>query len=466
MDLQDQRVIDSGCSRHMKENMSYLTDYKEIDGGYVAFGGNHKGEKITEKGSGPDWLFDIDALTRTMNYEPIVAGTQSNGFVDPKSSHDDGSKPTSDYEKKVDEDPQKESECNAVGEKISIELPFDPKMPPLEDDSIFDFSSDDEDDGAVADMNNLDTIIQVSPIPTTRIHKDHPLDQVIGDLQSATQTRKMSKNLEEHEFIRLKDPDFPDRVYNVEKALYGLHQAPRACQDYKHLNGNSKASVKVEDGEELDVHIYQVNPKVSHLHVVKRIFSDSDYVGASLDRKSITGGYQLLRCKLISWQCKKQTVVANFITEAKYVAASSCCGQVLWIQNQLLDYSLKKNTQVPQPSDPIKDVPDEAVHKEWGDSLVRAATTASSLEVEQDSGNINEEITLVSVQDEVVSNDADKEMFDVDVLDSEEVFVVEHKVAVKKDSAAGDIVSTASAATTTTTKINFPNFLTPKAIKH
>ncbi|GKF01786.1 hypothetical protein Tco_0028709 [Tanacetum coccineum] len=107
---------------------------------------------------------------------------------------------------------------------------------------------------------------------------------------------------------------------------------------------------------------YQVNPKVSHLHAVKRIFrylkgqpklglwypkdspfdlvayTDSDYAGASLDRKSTTGGCQFLGCRLISWQCKKQTVVANSTTEAEYVAASSCCGQVLWIQNQLLDY--------------------------------------------------------------------------------------------------------------------------------
>ncbi|GKD76948.1 putative ribonuclease H-like domain-containing protein [Tanacetum coccineum] len=74
-------------------------------------------------------------------------------------------------------------------------------MPALEDYSIFDVSRDDEDDGVVADMNNLDITIRVSPIPTTRIHKDHPLDQVIGDLQSATQTRKMSKNLEEHGFV-------------------------------------------------------------------------------------------------------------------------------------------------------------------------------------------------------------------------------------------------------------------------
>ncbi|GJR74741.1 ribonuclease H-like domain-containing protein [Tanacetum coccineum] len=224
-------------------------------------------------GSGPDWLFDIDALTRTMNYEPIVAGTQSNGFAgtkasdnagqarketepvknyillplwtadppysqDPKSSHDDGSKPSSDDGKKVDEDPRKDSECNdqekednvnntnnvnvastnevnAVGGKTSIELPFDPNMPALEDYSIFDSSKDDEDDGAEADMNNLDTTIQVSPIPTIRIHKDHPLDQVIGDLQSATQTRRMSKNLEEHGFEEpkkvihaLKDPSW------------------------------------------------------------------------------------------------------------------------------------------------------------------------------------------------------------------------------------------------------------------
>ncbi|GKB49353.1 putative ribonuclease H-like domain-containing protein [Tanacetum coccineum] len=141
-------------------------------------------------GSGPDWLFDIDALTRTMNYEPVVAGTQSNGFAgtkasdnaDPKSSHDDRSKPSSDNGKKVDEDPRKESECNdqekednvnntnnvnvvgtneynVVGGKTSIELSFDPNMPALEDYSIFDFLRDDEDDGSVADMNNLDTTI-------------------------------------------------------------------------------------------------------------------------------------------------------------------------------------------------------------------------------------------------------------------------------------------------------------------
>ncbi|GJV44378.1 putative ribonuclease H-like domain-containing protein [Tanacetum coccineum] len=276
------------------------------------------------------------------------------------------------------------------------------------------------------------------------------------------------------------DPNFPDRVYKVEKALYGLHQAPRAwyetlstylldngfqrgkidktlfirrdkgdillvqvyvddiifgstkkslCTEFEKmihkkfpdrtmvtppffLKTASKAeglcdvlSVKTlmvtefeeyglllksrlqatpmklksilhkdEDGEEVDVHLYrsmigslmyltssrpdimfavcacaryQVNPKVSHLHAVKRIFrylkgqpklglwylkdspfdlvayTDSDYARASLDRKSTTGGCQFLRSRLISWQCKKQTVVANSTTKAEYVAASS-----------------------------------------------------------------------------------------------------------------------------------------------
>ncbi|GJT08735.1 putative ribonuclease H-like domain-containing protein [Tanacetum coccineum] len=166
-------------------------------------------------GSGPDWLFDIDLLKRTMNYEPIVVGTQSNGFAgtkasdntidppysqDPKSSHDDGSKPSSEDGKKVDEDPRKDSECNDqekednvnntntvnsagrnevndVGGKTSIELLFDQNMPALEDYNIFDSSRDDEDDGVEVDMNNLDTTIQVSPIPTIRIYKDHHLDQ-------------------------------------------------------------------------------------------------------------------------------------------------------------------------------------------------------------------------------------------------------------------------------------------------
>ncbi|GJT02972.1 putative RNA-directed DNA polymerase [Tanacetum coccineum] len=107
---------------------------------------------------------------------------------------------------------------------------------------------------------------------------------------------------------------------------------------------------------------FQGSLKTSHLLAVKRIFrylkgkpslglwyskdsplelvafTDSDYAGVTQDRKSTTGGCQFLGNRLISWQCKKQTIVATSTTEAEYVAAANCCGQVLWIQNQLLDY--------------------------------------------------------------------------------------------------------------------------------
>ncbi|GKB72892.1 hypothetical protein Tco_0934304, partial [Tanacetum coccineum] len=76
-------------------------------------------------------------------------------------------------------------------------------------------------------------------------------------------------------------------------------------------------------------------------------FSDSDYGGASLDRKSTTGGCQFLGRRLISWQCKKHPIMANSTTEAEYVAAANCCGQVLWIHNQMMDYGFNfMNTKI------------------------------------------------------------------------------------------------------------------------
>ncbi|GJX17044.1 hypothetical protein Tco_0217876 [Tanacetum coccineum] len=81
--------------------------------------------------------------------------------------------------------------------------------------------------------------------------------------------------------------------------------------------------------------------------LVLEAYSDSDYAGSHGDRKSTTGGCQILGRRLISWQCKKQTIVATSSTEAEYVAAASCCAQVLWIQNQLLDYGFNfMNTKI------------------------------------------------------------------------------------------------------------------------
>nr|GFA15137.1 hypothetical protein [Tanacetum cinerariifolium] len=141
----------------------------------------------------------------------------------------------------------------------------------LEDITYFD---DEEDVGADVNFSNLKTNITVSPIPTTRVHKDHPITQIIGDFSSAPQTRSITRMVKEqgartqinnddfhtcmfscflsqeepkrmdvksaflYETIEeevyvcqppgFKDPDYPDKVYKVVKALYGLHQAPKA----------------------------------------------------------------------------------------------------------------------------------------------------------------------------------------------------------------------------------------------
>nr|GEU79668.1 hypothetical protein [Tanacetum cinerariifolium] len=196
--------------------------------------------------------------------------------------------------------------------------------------------------------------------------------------------------------LGFEDPNHPDKVYKVVKALYGLHQAQKACQDkyvtevlrkfnfsdVKTANtpvDTEKHLVKDADGDDVDVNLYrsiirslmyltasrpdimygicvcarfQVTPKVSHLHAFKIIFrylkskpklghwyprdsplelvayTDSGYVGASIDRKSKTEGCQFLGRRLISWQCKKQTVIATSTTKAEYMAVASCCGQV------------------------------------------------------------------------------------------------------------------------------------------
>nr|GEW61627.1 ribonuclease H-like domain-containing protein [Tanacetum cinerariifolium] len=312
--LQDKRVIDSGCSRHMTGNMSFLTDYEEIDGGYIAFGGNPKGGKITGKGGLtclfakaiedeskhwhrrlrhlnfktinklvkgnlvrdlPSKIFENDqseinqfckvkgimrqhSVARTPKQNRIAKkrnrtfieaartmladlkmpttfwaeAVNTACYVQNKNSQDNEFQPSNDGAKKVDEDLRQEnkwndqkeedstnstnrvnnvisniniassSRVNVVGINISIDLLPDPNMPSLEDIGIFEDSHDDEDVvGAEANFHNLDSTFQVSLIPTIRIHKVHPLEQVIKDLHSVPSTMRMTNNLEEHDLV-------------------------------------------------------------------------------------------------------------------------------------------------------------------------------------------------------------------------------------------------------------------------
>ncbi|GJV80418.1 putative ribonuclease H-like domain-containing protein [Tanacetum coccineum] len=223
-------------------------------------------------GTRPDWLFDVDSLTISMNYVPVVAGTQTNGIAgtrdnivtsqaekktepeqeyilipicttDPLISQgpkdceeDSGMKPTEMDEsgaldKDMDDDQATRSDTpvstagpsctdadlsspvNAAEASNAFEEHLFEQFSPfknaftllpvsnvtlMDDTGIFCNAYDDEDVGAEADLNNLETTMNVSPIPITRIDKDHPKDQIIGDFNSAIQTKRMTKIFDEH----------------------------------------------------------------------------------------------------------------------------------------------------------------------------------------------------------------------------------------------------------------------------
>nr|GEV02545.1 ribonuclease H-like domain-containing protein [Tanacetum cinerariifolium] len=383
--LNDKGVIDSGCSWHMTRNMSYLSDVEELNGEYVAFGGNPKGGTISRKGkirtgkfdrkvdegflvgysvnskafrvfnirtrivqetlyvnfrenkpniagSGPTWLFDIDSLTRTMNYQPVTAGNQfnpsvgfqdkfdaekageeinqqyvlfpvwSSGFINPHNSNGDatfdGKEPDFDVKKpesKVNVSPSTIAQSRKQNGKTKKEA----KGKKLEDIT---YSNDEDNVGVEADFNNLETSITHMP-PSWAIWCIKWMSRVHF---------------------------YPDKVYKVVKALYGLHQAPRAWYEtlVNHLIENGFQRGKID--QTLFIKRLKEGKLASTpTNTDKPLLKDPN--GEDVD-------VHTYRCILISWQCKKQTVVATSSTDVEYVDADSYYAQLLWIQNQLLDY--------------------------------------------------------------------------------------------------------------------------------
>nr|GEY42156.1 putative ribonuclease H-like domain-containing protein [Tanacetum cinerariifolium] len=405
-------------------------------------------------GSGPTWLFVIDTLTQSMNYQPVVAGNQpktsagiqenldagkvgketistqqyvllplwSAGSKDPQNTDGDAAFADKENESEVHVSTTRVNAASApvtavglnsinitnsfnaagpsdnavslnfeIGRKSSFMDPSqyldDPDMPALED---IIYSDDKEDVGAEADFSNLETSITVSPIPTTRVHKDHPVTQIIGNLSLAPQTRSMIRVVKDQEngfqrgkidhtlFIKKQKGDILLVQVYVDDIIFGSTNK-ELCKAFEKLMKNKfqmssmgeltflglqvnqkdngifisqdkyvakilrkfgltdgkSASTPIDtkkplpkdpDGEDVDIHIYRYlkgkphlglwYPKDSPFNLVA--YFNSDYAGASLDRKSTTGGCQFLGYRLISWQCKKQTVVATSSTKAEY----------------------------------------------------------------------------------------------------------------------------------------------------
>ncbi|GJS96485.1 putative ribonuclease H-like domain-containing protein [Tanacetum coccineum] len=182
-------------------------------------------------GDGPKWLFDIDVLTKSMNYVPVVAGTNSNdlvgtGRISIGQKDDEGVSKASGFSDQ--EQPESSTpNINTVGPSINTasanfktgSLNINTVSPTVittrsnRSQNVSDMFSlgrsatleathaDLFGDEIEMDMSNLTTSYQVPTTPNTRIHKDHSLDHVIGDIQSGVQTRGMTKNTNEHGFI-------------------------------------------------------------------------------------------------------------------------------------------------------------------------------------------------------------------------------------------------------------------------
>ncbi|GJW20229.1 ribonuclease H-like domain-containing protein [Tanacetum coccineum] len=485
---EDQGYVDSGCSRHMTGNMSYLSDFKEFDGGYVTFGGGAKGGKITSKGTlktgkldfedvyfVKELQFNLFSVSQMCDKKNSVLFTNTRCFVlSPDFKLADESQATLDEsmlwhrrlghvnfktinklgkENLVRGLPSKHFEndqtCVAClkGKQdkafcrtpaLSFMRPFGCHVTILNTlDYLGKFDGKSNEGFFIGYLMNkamqeellqfkLQQVWTLVDLPhgkraigtkwVYRNKKDERVARIEAirlflayasfkdfvvyqmDVKSAFLYGKVEEEVYVCQPLGFKDPEFLYKLYKVQKALYGLHQAPRACVkvifnkfkydvddiifgslkkgvialNNKYTMKTSKPLMKDENAKDVNVHLYRSmigslmhltssRPDIIYMKGQPKLglwypkdssfdleaYTDSDYAGASLDRKSTTGGCQFLGSRLISWQCKKQTIVANSTTEAESVATASCCGQVLWIQNQMLEYGYNfMNTKI------------------------------------------------------------------------------------------------------------------------
>ncbi|GJU88351.1 putative ribonuclease H-like domain-containing protein [Tanacetum coccineum] len=431
----DTGFIESGCSRHMTGNIAYLLDFKEFDRGYVTFGGGAHGGRIydTQRELNADASYFHSPSKDVGNSGPKSAAG------DPKQV-EDGPDNENDEKDKSEDDSRLNPQALL---KLIFFLLFLYLIHSWVDGANFFFLPNEEllyfnsnkfgyCEAGIVIRNKARLVAQghrqeegidyeevfahVARIEAIRLFLAYASFMGFLVYQMDVKSAFLYGTIDEEVYVTqppgFKNPDHLDKVYKVVKALYGLHQAPRAIGDILLVHvyvddiifGSTnkelctrfeklmKDKFQMSSMGELTFFLgLQVQQKedgifIRRIKFVDEIFenstpplismigslmyltasrpdiiylkgkptlglwyssdspfelvayTDSDYAGATQDRKSTSGSCLFLGNKLISWQCKKQTLVATSTIEAEYVAAASCCGQVLWIQNQLLDY--------------------------------------------------------------------------------------------------------------------------------
>ncbi|GJU59830.1 putative ribonuclease H-like domain-containing protein [Tanacetum coccineum] len=365
-------------------------------------------------GSGPEWLFDIDLLTNSMNYEPVTVGNQTNRNAvaddagkktteepanegerngqekEGGASNKEGDQNVRDLRAELDKllVQQKEGYANSTNRVSTVspsvsaagqtfvnvdDLSTDPLMPDLEDTTdllntgIFSGAYDDEDVGAEADLNNLETTMNVSPITTTIIHTDHLKDQIIRDINSATQTRRMTKISEEHAMKviqALADPRWVEAMqeellqFRLQKVwtLVDLPNGKRAIgTKWVFRNKKDKRGIVVRNKARL----------------------------VAQDGISNEFGVKTSSCKVNA--ARHDLVLLGFIDQHNMV---SCLERIEGNDDfhQIVDF-LNAST-ISLEGSTYDGCVNEAVYTGEDDRVVRVATTATILEAEQESGNI------------------------------------------------------------------------------
>nr|GEX53203.1 hypothetical protein [Tanacetum cinerariifolium] len=403
-------------------------------------------------GAEPKWLFDIDMLTESMNYVSVIADyilmpLWKNGLLFYSSSKNptiDEPQSSCDAKNKDDNGVNKDSGINAhekstnsindlntIGPSINIastdfdtgSLNINIVSPTVYTASLEATHADFFDDQPEGDMSNINTTYQVPSTPNTRIHKDHSLDLVIGDVQNKKDERgtviknkarlvvqdgceecfplwKVKEEVYVCQSSGFEDPDHPEKVYKVVKAIYGLHQALREwiaskqkedgifisqdkyvtkvlrkfnLSDAKTANTPvdiEKPLVKDADGDDVDVHLYR--SMIGSLMYLITSRPEIMYTLCVYARFQVTP------------KCKKQTMVATSTTEAEYVAATSCCRQAMLVQGPILQ---GKASTIPVESHHTPS--DEAAFTGVDIRHGGATTTVSSLDAEQGNGTID-----------------------------------------------------------------------------